>query len=139
LWRALTVLLPDGCAAAAITVDGKPRVVALAERTLVEIAAIDAPAGVRAQSRTIDPTTASVELVETVTQTGDPAGGLARIRNWMFQLGETVTYGWETRQMLAGGFADEKAVSAQERLARHMASAAGWLMPTRDTDGPDWE
>ena len=139
LWRALTVLIPDDCVAAAMAVEGEPRVVALTERTLVEIATIDSPAGVRAKSRAVDPATASVELVETVAQTGGPIGGLARIRKWAFQLGGNVTYSWETRQVLTGGFLDEKAVSAEEHLARHLAAAAGWVMPTRDIDGPDWE
>jgi len=139
LWRALTVLMPDDCVAAAVTVEGEPRVVALTERTLVEIATIDSPAGVRAKSHAVDPATASVELVEAVKQTGGPTGGLARIRKWVFQLGGSATYSWETRQVLAGGFPDERAVSPEERLARHLASAAGWVMPTRDIDGPDWE
>jgi hypothetical protein len=133
------VLIPDNCAAAAIPVEDEPRVIALTERTLVEISSSGSPAGVRAKSRAVDPATASVELVETATQTGGPIGGLVRIRKWVFQLGENVTYSWETRQVLTGGFAEERAVSAEERLARHLASATGWVMPTRDTDGPDWD
>jgi hypothetical protein len=57
-------------------------------------------------------------------------GGLARIRKWMFELGEDTTHAWETRQVLGGGFGDERAVSPEERLARHLAAAAGWTMPT---------
>lgn len=97
LLRALEVLLPDDCAAAAISIEGEPRVMALTERTLVEISTIGSPAGVLAKSRVIDTATASVELVETTTPIGGPAGGLARIRKWVFRLGAGLTCSWETR------------------------------------------
>jgi hypothetical protein len=96
LWHALAVLLPDDCVAAAIPVEGEARVIALTERTLVEISTIGSPSGVRAKSRVIDPSTASVELVETTTPTGGPAGGLARIRKWVFQLDVGLRYSWES-------------------------------------------
>ncbi len=135
LWRALAVLICDEAVAAAILVEGEPRVLAVAGRTVVEVSMVASPAGLRAKSCGIDPTRASVELVETLTQTA--TGGLARIRKWAFELDED-TRAWETRQVLGGGFGDERAVSPDERLARHLASAAGWTMPTLDAAGPDW-
>jgi hypothetical protein len=136
LWRALAVLICDEAVAAAILVEGDPRVLAVAGRTVVEVTMVAAPAGVRAKSHEIEPTRARVELVETLTQVA--MGGVARIRNWAFELDEDTKYAWETRQVLAGGFGNQRAVGPEERLARHLASAAGWTVPTLDTTGPDW-
>jgi hypothetical protein len=86
VWRALTVLIPDYCAAGAIPVEGELRVLALTQRTLVEIAPIGSRAGVRAKSRAVDPAAASAELVETAAQTDGPTGGVARIMGQVWTL-----------------------------------------------------
>jgi hypothetical protein len=139
-WRALTVLIPDSSPAAALDLDGEIKIVALAEHAVVELAYRADPATLVVTSRTIDPASVVVELTERLEQFGNQVmGGLARIRTWSFRIRADYTLAWETRQVVSGGFSNDRVVSAEECLARHVASAVGWELPTRDADGPDWE
>jgi hypothetical protein len=144
LWRALTVLLPEGCVAAAVKFDDAPVIVAVTGGSLLEttVAAENSPPAIRVQLRAINPTMASVGLTETLEEVAQhPAvRGTARVRHWNFDPGDGgTTLNWTTRQMLFGGFDSERAVDRPERLARHVAAACGWNMPTMDATGPDWD
>src|SRR5437763_13795516 len=81
LWRALAVLVPDGCPMAAIDIEGNTKVISLIGRTLLELACLDDPPGLRAVSRTIDPASATVEMTERVEEFGNQlTRGFARVR-----------------------------------------------------------
>jgi hypothetical protein len=141
-WRAIAAALPDGCVAAAILLDGTPTVVAILGATVVEMSASLSPAVVLTRCRAIDRTRANCLLTETLEDVGGHpvVSGTARQREWVFDLADgQAPLRWSTRQVLAGGFGNERAVKPTERLARHMASALGWEMPTKDAEGPDWD
>jgi hypothetical protein len=140
MWRSLVVLVPDDSVTAAVLVDEEPGVYSLSNQTLLVLRYTPEPPSVNARAHTIDPSRTTVALTETLEEFGNQVmGGFARRRKWSFGLEDGMTLRWETRQVLAGGFGEERTVGADERLARSMASAAGWMMPTRDADGPDWE
>jgi hypothetical protein len=141
-WRAIAVALPDGCVAAAILLDGTPTVVAILGPTVLEMSASLSPPVVSARCRAINRTQANCLLTETLEDVGGhpTVRGTARKREWVFDLADGETpLRWSTRQVLAGGFGDERVVKPPERLARYMASALGWEMPTKDAEGPDWD
>jgi hypothetical protein len=119
-------------------------IVAVTGGSLLE-ATVDAensPPAIRVQRRAINPTMAAVGLMETLEQVAQHAAvqGTARVRHWSFDPGDGGgTLKWTTRQVLFGGFQPERVVDGPERLARHVAAACGWNMPTVDTAGPDWD
>jgi hypothetical protein len=144
LWRALMTLRPDSGVAAGITVGGVPMIVGVEGATLFEVSvALDeSPASVRVQTRGVDPRKASVSLSEIIEYGSDhhSIGQSTRVRSWTIELADGNTkLEWSTRQVVAGGFEADRAVSRAERLARHLAAACGWKMPTVDATGPDWE
>jgi hypothetical protein len=144
LWRALMTLLPDSGIAACITVGDVPVIVAVDGTTLLEVSVAleESPASVHVQTRGIDPRKASVSLSETVEDGNahHPISQSTRVRSWTFELAEGATKReWSTRQVVVGGFENDRAVSREERVARHLAAACGWTMPTVNATGPDWE
>jgi hypothetical protein len=144
LWRALMVLIPDDSVVAAVVLEEAPTILAVAEGVLLEttVSGDDSLPGVRVKARPIDRGAASVVLAETLEDAArHPAvPGTVRVRQWTFDPGDGGrSLSWTTRQVLFGGFESERVVDRAERLARHLAAASGWTLPTKDATGPDWE
>jgi hypothetical protein len=141
-WRALSAFLPDGCVAAAVSLEGVPTIVGVAGPSILEVTGTSLPLTVTAHARGVNQALASVSLTERLEEVAvhPSVSGLARLRDWEFVLGEGGhSLAWSTRQVLTGGFPDERVVKPPERLARHVAGALGWEMPSRDTEGADWD
>lgn len=141
-WRALSVFLPDDCVAAAVPLEGVPTIVVVAGPSILEITGVSSPLAVTAHARGVNQALASVLLTERLEEVSahPSVGGLARLRDWEFVLGDGGhSLAWSTRQVLTGGFSNERVVKPPERLARHMAGALGWEMPSKDTEGADWD
>jgi hypothetical protein len=142
LWRALSVFLPDGCVVAAVPLEGVPTIVVVAGPSILEITGVSSPLTVTAHARRVNQALASVSLTERLEDVAahPSVGGLVRLRDWEFVLGDGGhSLAWSTRQVLTGGFSDERVVKPPERLARHVAGALGWEMPSKDTEGADWD
>jgi hypothetical protein len=97
---------------------------------------------IRVGRRPVNPNSASVRLSEKLEshQHHPSVMSWVRIRDWMFDLGDGgPVLEWTTRQTLSGGFELERTTSRAELLARRLASASGWTMPSIDATEPDPE
>jgi len=142
---ALMSLLPDDVSAfAASPSSTAPGVWAISEGSLYQVLVNtyerepgqNPPAQITCGRRPLDPGGAIVSVRERLAGRGQAT---VRQRRWEFILAageEAIVV--ETEQTMRGGFPDERRPSAQEELARALARALGFGIPSEDAGQPEY-